>query len=94
MSRSFELRLNRTWNAPVQDMDEEFPEAQPMWVITSIFPELNDKGEVLEIVGCCTDIRYGCPCTLLCRFLQSPSQQKWGEKLQATQASRAQESKR
>ncbi|KAI2487400.1 BaeS Signal transduction histidine kinase [Pyrenophora tritici-repentis] len=76
--QSFELRLKKTWNAPAQNMDEEFPEAQPMWVITSIFPELNDQGEVIEIIGCCTDI----------------SQQKWGEKLQATQATRAQESKR
>ncbi|RMZ73233.1 sensory transduction histidine kinase [Pyrenophora seminiperda CCB06] len=76
--QSFELRLKKTWNAPAQNMDEPFPETQPMWVITSIFPELNDEGEVIEIVGCCTDI----------------SQQKWGEKLQATQASRAQESKR
>ncbi|KAE8842153.1 hypothetical protein PTNB73_00208 [Pyrenophora teres f. teres] len=73
--QSFELRLKKTWNAPAQNMDEEFPEAQPMWVITSIFPELNDKGEI-------------------CKCLQSASQQKWGEKLQATQASRAQESKR
>jgi signal transduction histidine kinase len=47
-------------------------------VICSIFPELNDEGDVIEIIGSCVNI----------------SQQKWGEKLQATQASRARESKR
>ncbi|KAF1947022.1 hypothetical protein EJ02DRAFT_392786 [Clathrospora elynae] len=76
--QSFELRLKRTWSAPNQSSDELVPEQQPMWVLTSIFPELDDIGEVIEIIGCITDI----------------SQQKWGEKLQATQASRAQESKR
>jgi PAS domain-containing protein len=76
--QSFELRLKRTWNAPSQSLDDTVPEQQPMWIICSIFPELNDKGEVIEVVGCCIDI----------------SQQKWGEKLQATQASRARESKR
>ncbi|USP75763.1 hypothetical protein yc1106_03037 [Curvularia clavata] len=59
-------------------LDDKTPEQQPMWVLTSIFPEVNDDGEVIEIIGCCTDI----------------SQQKWGEKLQATQAERARESKR
>jgi hypothetical protein len=29
-----------------------------MWVLCSIFPELTDDGEVLEIIGCITDIRY------------------------------------
>jgi hypothetical protein len=29
-----------------------------MWIICSIFPELNDEGEVIEMIGCCTDIRY------------------------------------
>ncbi|KAH6866299.1 hypothetical protein BKA58DRAFT_387752 [Alternaria rosae] len=76
--QSFELRLKKRWNAPTQHMDDTFPEQEPMWVITSIFPELNEEGEVIEIIGCCTDI----------------SQQKWGEKLQATQATRARESKR
>ncbi|RII10011.1 hypothetical protein CUC08_Gglean006001 [Alternaria sp. MG1] len=76
--QSFELRLKKRWNAPNQNFDDTYPEKEPMWVITSIFPELNDEGEVIEIIGCCTDI----------------SQQKWGEKLQATQATRARESKR
>ncbi|KAI4606325.1 hypothetical protein J4E83_010133 [Alternaria metachromatica] len=76
--QSFELRLKKRWNAPTQHMDDTFPEQEPMWVITSIFPELDENGEVVEIIGCCTDI----------------SQQKWGEKLQATQATRARESKR
>jgi hypothetical protein len=29
-----------------------------MWIILSIFPELSDDGEVVEIIGCFTDIRY------------------------------------
>jgi hypothetical protein len=31
---------------------------QPVWVLLSIFPELTDAGEVVEIIGCFTDIRY------------------------------------
>ncbi|EUC38034.1 hypothetical protein COCCADRAFT_83786 [Bipolaris zeicola 26-R-13] len=76
--QSFELRLKKTWNAPSQGLDDTMSEEQPMWVLTSIFPELNDDGAVIELIGCCTDI----------------SQQKWSEKLQATQAERARESKR
>lgn len=58
LGRSFELRLKKTWNAPSQNLDDGMPEEQPMWILTSIFPELNDEGEVIEIIGCCTDIRY------------------------------------
>lgn len=58
VGRSFELRLKKRWNAPTQHMDDTFPEQEPMWVITSIFPELDEDGEVVEIIGCCTDIRY------------------------------------
>jgi hypothetical protein len=57
-SRSFELRLKKSWNTSSQHLDGTVIEEQPMWVICSIFPELNDEGEVIEIVGCCTDIRY------------------------------------
>jgi hypothetical protein len=53
--RSFELRLKRTWNAPGQD---GVFEKQPMWILTSIFPELSEDGQVLEIVGYIMDIRY------------------------------------
>ncbi|KAL6160096.1 hypothetical protein ACJQWK_09571 [Exserohilum turcicum] len=76
--QSFELRLKRSWNAPSQNPDDALPEKQPMWVLTSIFPELNEEGEVIEIIGCYTDI----------------SQQKWSEEFQAQQAARARESKR
>ncbi|KAF2128014.1 hypothetical protein P153DRAFT_319207 [Dothidotthia symphoricarpi CBS 119687] len=76
--QSFELRLKKTWKVSSKSFDESVPEPQPKWVICSIFPELTEDGEVLEIVGCITDI----------------SRQKWGEKLQATQALNAQESKR
>jgi PAS domain-containing protein len=75
--QSFELRLKGTWNAPSQNFGD-VAEEQPMWVLTSISPELDENGEISEILGTITDI----------------SQQKWGEKLQATQASRAHESKR
>jgi PAS domain-containing protein len=75
--QSFELRLKGTWNAPSQNFSD-VAEEQPMWVLTSISPELDENGEVSEILGTITDI----------------SQQKWGEKLQATHASRAHESKR
>jgi PAS domain-containing protein len=56
--QSFELRLKKTWNAPSQRYDDSIPEQQPMWVLCSIFAELSEDGEVVEIVGCITDIRY------------------------------------
>ncbi|KAF2828192.1 hypothetical protein CC86DRAFT_465931 [Ophiobolus disseminans] len=71
--QSFELRLKRTGRDSASSLADE-----PMWVICSIFPELTDDGEVVEIIGCVTDI----------------SHLKWSEKLKATQASSAQESKR
>ncbi|KAH7383344.1 hypothetical protein BKA66DRAFT_492648 [Pyrenochaeta sp. MPI-SDFR-AT-0127] len=76
--QSFELRLKRNWNAPSQNFDDSIPEQQPMWVLCSIMAELTEDGDVLEIVGWITDI----------------SQQKWGERLQVAQTSRAQDSKR
>jgi hypothetical protein len=56
-NRSFELRLKRTWNAPGQDGGSE---KQPMWVLTSIFPEISEDGKMVEIIGCIIDIRYVC----------------------------------
>ncbi|KAH7076289.1 hypothetical protein FB567DRAFT_478898 [Paraphoma chrysanthemicola] len=69
--QSFELRLKRMGKG-LTGLDE------PMWIICSIFPETTDTGEVVEIIGCVTDI----------------SHLKWSEKLKDTQASSAQESKR
>lgn len=92
-SRSFELRLKRSWNAPSQNPDDALPEKQPMWVLTSIFPELNEEGEVIEIIGCYTDIRYESRQDLS-KILTMSSQQKWSEEFQAQQAARARESKR
>lgn len=71
--QSFELRLKRTGQHSTSSLANE-----PMWVICSIFPELTDEGEVIEIIGNITDI----------------SHLKWSEKLKATQATSAQESKR
>jgi hypothetical protein len=48
--RSFELRLKRT------SSDSRIQE-EPMWILLSIFPELSGDGEVVEIIGCFTDIR-------------------------------------
>ncbi|KAL5115488.1 hypothetical protein ACEQ8H_006629 [Pleosporales sp. CAS-2024a] len=76
--QSLELRLKRTCNVSTSVSNDLNADREPVWVLLSIFPELAEDGEVLEIIGCFTDI----------------SQQKWGEKLQATQASNAQESKR
>ena len=76
--QSFELRLKNTWCVTGSDDDDLATEPQRKWVICSIFPELSAVGEILEIIGCITDI----------------SQQKWGEQLQAAQATRAKESKR
>jgi PAS domain-containing protein len=70
--QSFELRLKRTWNAPSQRFDDSVPEQQHMWVLCSIFPELTEDGEVLEIVGCITDIRYVHLCfpSCVCEYSQ------------------------
>jgi PAS domain-containing protein len=65
--RSFELRLKRTWHGLAPGLNDSLPEQQPMWVICSIFPELTDDGEVLEIIGCITDIRYIYPSSMLRR---------------------------
>ncbi|KAF2664424.1 aerobic respiration control sensor protein-like protein arcB [Microthyrium microscopicum] len=73
--QSFELRLKRTWTVPNWHSAEN---QQPMWVLCSAFPELSEDGEILEIIGCVTDI----------------SRQKWGEKVQSARALDAQESKR
>ncbi|KAF2854449.1 aerobic respiration control sensor protein-like protein arcB [Plenodomus tracheiphilus IPT5] len=72
-----EEKSHQTWTVTSQNLDESLSDQQPMWILCSILPELTDDGEVEEIVGCITDI----------------SQQKWSEKLQATQASNSQESK-
>ncbi|KAF2625562.1 aerobic respiration control sensor protein-like protein arcB [Macroventuria anomochaeta] len=76
--QSFELRLKNTWCTTTSRIDDSLPEQQRKWVLCSIFPELSEEGEILEIIGCITEI----------------SQQKWGEQLQAMQATRAKESKR
>ncbi|KAF2638197.1 hypothetical protein P280DRAFT_431327 [Massarina eburnea CBS 473.64] len=75
--QTFELRLKRTWT-PGPGLDGSVSDQQPMWVLLSSFPELSDTGEVLEIIGCFSDI----------------SRQKWGMKLQATQAEYARDSKK
>ncbi|KAH7406739.1 hypothetical protein DE146DRAFT_607011 [Phaeosphaeria sp. MPI-PUGE-AT-0046c] len=76
--QTLELRLKRTCDGLGIGSGDSAPQKEAMWVLLSIFPELTDEGEVMEIIGCFTDI----------------SQQKFSEKLQATQALNAQESKR
>lgn len=76
--RSFELRLKNTWRVASNNINDSLPKIQPKWVLCSIFPELSEEGEILEIIGCITEI----------------SQQKWGEQLQAIQATQANESKK
>jgi signal transduction histidine kinase len=70
--------LKNTWRVASNSIHDDLPEIQPKWVLCSIFPELSDEGEILEIIGCITEI----------------SQQKWGEQLQAVQATQAKESKK
>lgn len=94
MIRSFELRLKTTWKVSSSSFDDSITDEQPKWVLCSVFPELDEGGAVVEIVGCITDIRYVFPSHHFHRCLSESSQQKWGERLQATHASRAQDSKR
>ena len=72
------MRLKKTFTAEGQSNDGSDSTEEPCYILISIQPELSEKGELLEIVGCFQDI----------------SKQKLGEKLQATQALQAQESKR
>lgn len=63
---------------PLNDLNGSVSEERHKWVLCSIFPEQSHDGEIIEIVGCITEI----------------SQQKWGEQLQADQATQAKESKK
>jgi hypothetical protein len=47
-----------SWIPPSLNCGDPALEQQPMWVLCSVFPELSDGGDVVEIVGCVTDIRY------------------------------------
>ncbi|KAJ4983602.1 hsp90-like protein [Stagonosporopsis vannaccii] len=76
-AQSFELRLKSTWSMSSGSVDDPHFEQQHKWVLCSIFPEMSESGEILEIIGCITEI----------------SRQKWGEQLQAAQATQARESK-
>ncbi|KAF2440887.1 hypothetical protein P171DRAFT_465568 [Karstenula rhodostoma CBS 690.94] len=76
--QTWELRIKKTWTVDHPKIDDSKPKEEPRWILMTIQPELSEKGEILEIVGCFQDI----------------SRQKFGEKLQATQALDAQESKR
>ena len=53
--RSFELQLKTTWTVNA-GIDGSIPSDQPKWVLTSIMPELSDDGEIIEIIGCMTEI--------------------------------------
>ncbi|KAF2430369.1 hypothetical protein EJ08DRAFT_612368, partial [Tothia fuscella] len=76
---SFELRLNRTWNVPEQQLGSALPsEEQKTWVLASIYPELRDDGSVESIVTCVTDI----------------SHLKWSERIQQQRTEDALYSKR
>jgi hypothetical protein len=55
--RTLELRLKRTCDGLSPDSSDSSPQKEAMWVLLSIFPELTDEGEVMEIIGCFTDIR-------------------------------------
>lgn len=56
--QSLELRLKRTYDVSKPNSNDPNPPQEPMWVLLSIFPELTEDGEVIEIIGCFTDIRY------------------------------------
>jgi hypothetical protein len=56
--QSLELRLKRTFDVSKPNSNDPNPPQEPMWVLLSIFPELTEDGEVIEIIGCFTDIRY------------------------------------
>ncbi|KAK7184821.1 hsp90-like protein [Paraphaeosphaeria sporulosa] len=76
--QTWELKIKKTWTVDSQNIEGSWPNEEPRWILLSIQPELSETGDILEIVGCFQDI----------------SRQKFGEKLQATQALHAQESKR
>lgn len=60
-SVTFELRLKRSWKSGSDDpahlpFDDQVDHS--VWILCSAYPELWDTGDVREIVGCVTDIRY------------------------------------
>ncbi|KAF2101968.1 hypothetical protein NA57DRAFT_33761, partial [Rhizodiscina lignyota] len=74
----FELRLRRPWDAPRELQDPAFTSESRTWVLCSAYPEINENGDVSEVVGCVTDV----------------SRQKFGEGMQKQRAANALESKR
>ncbi|CBY01147.1 similar to aerobic respiration control sensor protein arcB [Plenodomus lingam JN3] len=89
-----EEKKHQTWTVTGKNLDDSLSNQQPMWVICSIFPELNEEGAVIEIIGCITDIRCAIYPSHFVYAHTMFSQQKWSEKLQETQALDSQESKR
>ncbi|KAL5434893.1 hypothetical protein PMIN06_011261 [Paraphaeosphaeria minitans] len=76
--QTWELKIKKTWTVDGQTIDGSGSNEEPRWILMSIQPELSETGDIVEVVGCFQDI----------------SRQKFGEKLQATQALDAKESKR
>jgi PAS domain-containing protein len=73
-----ELKTRMPWTPP-PDLSQPEGEAVPhfKWILCSAYPEVDDKGDLVEIVGNVTDI----------------SQQKWAEGIQKIQTDIALESK-
>jgi PAS domain-containing protein len=73
-----ELKTRMPWTPP-PDLSQPEGEAVPhfKWILCSAYPEVDDKGDLIEIVGNVTDI----------------SQQKWAEGIQKIQTDIALESK-
>ncbi|EON60987.1 hypothetical protein W97_00197 [Coniosporium apollinis CBS 100218] len=75
---SFELRMKMLWQPPIIPEATTSKQEHHVWILCSAYPELSEDGEVIEILGCVTDI----------------SRQKWGEGMQKQRTEDALESKR
>ena len=78
----------------LQSIGDSEPQKQPMWILCSIFPDMKGNGELEAMIGCFTDIRYVRRNCVYITLTMNDSRQKLGEKVQATHAMNAQESKR
>ncbi|KAF2502660.1 hypothetical protein BU16DRAFT_16651 [Lophium mytilinum] len=77
-AQTFELKTKMHWKPPKVTSPQSQTQTHFVWILCSAWPEIGPDGEVIEIVGCVTDI----------------SRQKWAEGIQKIRSENALESKR
>ncbi|KAF2816750.1 uncharacterized protein BDZ99DRAFT_374694 [Mytilinidion resinicola] len=77
-AQTFEIKTKMHWTPPKVLSSQSQTQTHFVWVLCSAWPEIGPDGDVVEIVGCVTDI----------------SRQKWAERIQKIRSENALESKR